>query len=437
MDEAWLSRMVVLIQDGLPLPEDDLQTLAALAAKEPSNLDLQVCLGHGLVNGERAEAALPIFERALIRKPDEVIILQGRARAFAALARYAEAEADLRRCLRIQPRHADSLRALALLRLRAGAPSECVKLLELVLETDRFDVEARQILEEAKALIASGATEVQHSHQPASREEFAEALTAALEARGLKSVADADRGILVVRFSKGRDGRLSLGSLFDAYASGTRGLEETVTTLADGLLLMKDPRRIPELDSVREQIFPVVRTPEFLVQSGPTLCAEGPAGLLVCFAIDYPDFVSYLPAEATEKWSVTPADMEKLAMANLARRLSAPARYRVVDGGLKESADQRWDLLAFEAGDGYDAARLLSPEHRALLESLAGGMLVAAIPTRAYALVARGSDAATLRFLGELARAESQTGQRVTERLFRISPGEPLGEWTPPPVARA
>src|SRR5690349_15433430 len=111
MDKAWLERMVTLIQEGEPLRDEDLQRLTALAAAEPLNLDLQVCLGHGLVNVDRSDEALPIFERALRKRPDEVIILQGRARAFAALERYEEAEGDLRRCLRIQPRHADSLRA--------------------------------------------------------------------------------------------------------------------------------------------------------------------------------------------------------------------------------------------------------------------------------------------------------------------------------------
>ena len=79
-------------------------------------------------------------------------------------------------------------------------------------------------------------------------------------------------------------------------------------------------------------------------------------------------------------------------------------------------------MLAFEAGDGYDASRMLAPRHRALLDAIHPGPWTVALPTVSYALLAREGDAGATALLRE-ACAESRQADGLCGELLRLSDG--------------
>ncbi|MFN7132887.1 MAG: DUF1444 family protein, partial [Myxococcales bacterium] len=243
----------------------------------------------------------------------------------------------------------------------------------------------------------------------------------ALTDQGLENRVDGGQRVLVVRFASGREARLSVGSLYDGYSAGDRGLDDAVGAIVRGLQQMRDPSRLPELAEVRERVFPVLRPKSFLAQSGPTLSTDAPGGLLLLYVVDYPDFVGYLPPETAEAWQLSMDELAQLAFANLDREPLAPTLYRVAGGGLEETRGDRWDLLAFDAGDGYDASRLLSKPHREAVRALSEGPWVVAMPTRAYALLARASDSRAVGFLKQIANEDASGPQAVTRELYLLS----------------
>lgn len=98
-----------------------------------------------------ADRTAQALERAERLEPGEILVMLAQARALAALERYAEAEARLRAVLARRSSHADAERALALLRLRDGAPEEARALARQVLEIDALDEPTGQTLAEAQA----------------------------------------------------------------------------------------------------------------------------------------------------------------------------------------------------------------------------------------------------------------------------------------------
>ncbi|HCF60142.1 MAG TPA: hypothetical protein DFS52_19370 [Myxococcales bacterium] len=119
-------------------------------------------------------------------------------------------------------------------------------------------------------------------------------------------------------------------------------------------------------------------------------------------------------------------------MTNLERNPVPPNRYRIGPRGLEPAAagSERWDLLAFEAGDGYDTSRLLSPAHQALLDHVDRIPWVVAMPASACALLARLHDDSTLEVLKGIAKGAAQSEGAPTAQLFRIDAGrlEPFAD---------
>ncbi|MGI5863792.1 MAG: tetratricopeptide repeat protein [Myxococcales bacterium] len=396
MDERTLEPIVARVEAGYPLSERALELLERAVQERPGNLDWLLCLAHALINSERAAQALPLLERAAASRPNETLVLLARARALGALERYGEAERDLRAILARSPGHADALRALALLRLRSGAPREAAEMIRRVLAIDPLDEEARAVLAEIEASVGP-----QPEEPSISRSDFARELQTSLTERGLKSRADAEASLIVVELAPRREVRLSLTELWEKALGERRGHAWFIEDLVGRLSRLKAPERVPPLEQVRERIFPVLRPKSFLERSGPALQSEAPAGLLWLFALDHPDFVSYLPPECSQQWGLKVPEIAEIAMANLGRAPVPPTRYRVGPRSLEPVAadSERWDLLAFEAGDGYDTSRLLSPAHQALLDQIDRIPWVAAMPESACALLARLHDKSALEVL--------------------------------------
>ncbi len=426
LEDPALAPLVSLVEEGATLADSQLDQLRRAVESRPDSADWLLCLGHALVNSERSQEALPFFDRAATARPDAVLVYVGRARCLGALERYSEAGAELRQALKRFPRHADALRALALLRLRAGALAEAVELCERVLEVDPIDEETKLILAEAKAGLANAG--LPSAQSPGTLEDFARDLQRSLAERGLKSAIDPAAGMLVIELTADRQGRMALAGLWDACKADARGRAAYIEGFVGSLARMQAPERVPPLEKVRERVFPVLRTERFLERSGPALRAPASAGLLWLYALDHPDFVSYLPPECASAWGISPEELARIALANLERAVRPPARYRIRPTGLEPAPTGRWHLVAFDAGDGYDASRLCSPAHLKLLEAIDPGGWVAALPTVSYALLAREQDRDAIAFLRVLAQQEGSGDQGLSTSLYRLTKGglEPL-----------
>lgn len=416
--------LVARVERGEALSESDLAKLERACDERPDSLDRLLCLSHALVNSERPARALSVLARAVERAPAEPLARLARARALGALERFSEAGRELEAVLARAPGHADAMRALALLRLKAGAPSDAARLARQVLERDPVDEASKQILAEAEAAMAStpDASPAPAVASEPSVEALAADLRRSLAERGLKSKLDTDRASLLVELQPGRVGRLSLPSLHQAALADPRGAAAFVEATVGSLSRLQAPPELPELASVRERIFPALRTAEFPKKAGDVLSMPGPAGLLWAFALDHPGFVTFLPARAAAAWSVGTDELFRLAMENLERAPVAPTRYRSKDGRLSET-DRDWDVLAFDAGDGYDAARLLAPKHRALVDALHPGPWTVALPTTGYVLLAREGEKAVRELLEAAARSEGGRPDGMSPALFRLADG--------------
>lgn len=151
-----LDALVARVEAGDALTEAELDRLGREVQARPQSLDWRLCLAHALVNSDLPHRALEVLRFEGATGMHEILLHIVRARALGALERYGEAEAELRKILRIYPGHADALRALALLRLREGAPAQAVQLCEEVLMTDPLDDATKQILANAREALAAG-----------------------------------------------------------------------------------------------------------------------------------------------------------------------------------------------------------------------------------------------------------------------------------------
>jgi len=90
---------------------------------------------------------------------------------------------------------------------------------------------------------------------------------------------------------------------------------------------------------------------------------DGPAGLLVAYAIRAGGFDVLVNADHLLEWRISPDDLRAAAMANLGRWSAGVGWTDEVDGQRR--------LLSSDSGDGYDASRILLPEvRRYLVEQL-------------------------------------------------------------------
>ncbi len=149
-----LDALVARVEEGEALSERELDRIGREVRARPESLDWRLCFAHALINSDLPHRALEVLRFEGASGMHEILLHIVRARALGSLERYGEAEAELKKILRIYPGHADALRALALLRLREGAPEQAARLCEEVLMTDPLDDATRQILANARDAMA-------------------------------------------------------------------------------------------------------------------------------------------------------------------------------------------------------------------------------------------------------------------------------------------
>ena len=285
-----LDSLVTRVEEGDALNDEELALIGRQVEERPDSLDWRLCFAHALINSDFPQKALELLHFEGAEGMHEILLHIVRARAYGAMERYGEAEAELKKILRIYPGHADALRALALLRLREGAPAEAVRLCEDVLTTDPLDDATKQILAAAKEAMdgvqptseACGAKEADAAGQTSGNADapaaappvmsrierlslgrFLQKLREALTASGLKhriSVRDMElfvdlpvRGMVRVsiepfwREGRGTDAKRaeSVGRLVDEL---TRLDREGLLSASDGsglILLPCNPRNLP------------------------------------------------------------------------------------------------------------------------------------------------------------------------------------------------
>lgn len=106
------------------------------------------------------------------------------------------------------------------------------------------------------------------------------------------------------------------------------------------------------------------------------LTDEGPAGLVVVYALDAGAYDIIVNGDHVRSWGISADDLRDAALANLAAwSSSAPWTDEI-------SGDRR--LVSSDTGDGWDAVRILLPEVRAhLVEELApAGRILIGLPER-------------------------------------------------------
>jgi len=156
------------------------------------------------------------------------------------------------------------------------------------------------------------------------------------------------------------------------------------------------------------------------------LVDEGPAGLLVAYAIRAGGFDVLINADHLLEWRITPDDLRSVAMTNLAAWSDGIAWTDEADG------DRR--LLSSDSGTGADAARILLPEVRRFLAAQLGrdGRVMAAVPER-HLLVAASLRPDDAEFAGQFeefvaAHAEG-ADEPIDRRVFELV-GEDLRPFT-------
>jgi Flp pilus assembly protein TadD len=130
--ERLLERADALAAGARPL--DALPVYRELLAAEPEQVDARMHLVRLLLRLDEREQAAALLSEALTRSPDETELLVLRGGIYGQLRRYAEADGDFRRVLRLHPSHAPAHLELGRLLGRRGLAAEAVGHLQRSLE---------------------------------------------------------------------------------------------------------------------------------------------------------------------------------------------------------------------------------------------------------------------------------------------------------------
>ncbi|MBF5042444.1 tetratricopeptide repeat protein [Aggregicoccus sp. 17bor-14] len=371
------------VEAGERLSPAELALLEAAAARE-GGPTLRLALAHARIDAGAELEALRLLE-ALVRDfPRELQVHLGHARALLALERYREGEAALQRALALAPEDPEALKVLAVLALRRGERARAAELVARVLRADPLDEEARLLEAElagtpgesceaggtTESVVARGESVRSGTRAPseaaagrdmsaASRASFVDALIGALRGQGALHRVEGEQ--LWVQPRQGPLSRVDLASLHAGFVASGEALEGHVSALAARL---REGGGEASADELLAQVLPVLRPDGFVTRAFGSLHREGPAGLRVFYVLQDPELVRYVPREA---WGLAPETVDAAAWRNLEARPAALRPVQRDEQGGVALASETTGLWAVAAGDGSDAARLLTHELQARL----------------------------------------------------------------------
>ncbi|HLS47835.1 MAG TPA: tetratricopeptide repeat protein [Gemmatimonadales bacterium] len=102
----------------------------AILGRDPRQVDARIGLARSLDADDQPEAALATLTEAIELAPDQTEYLVVRGSILGRIRRFPEAEADLRKVLKLHPAHGPALHELGLLLLRKGLAAPAAELLQ-------------------------------------------------------------------------------------------------------------------------------------------------------------------------------------------------------------------------------------------------------------------------------------------------------------------
>ncbi|HEX6643154.1 MAG TPA: tetratricopeptide repeat protein [Gemmatimonadales bacterium] len=102
----------------------------AILSKDPRQVDARIGLARAFEADDQPEAALATLTEAIDLSPDQTEYLVVRGGVYGRMRRFAEAEADLRKVLKLHPAHGPALHELGLILLRKGLAAPAAELLQ-------------------------------------------------------------------------------------------------------------------------------------------------------------------------------------------------------------------------------------------------------------------------------------------------------------------
>jgi tetratricopeptide (TPR) repeat protein len=390
--DAALERLLEKVEAGEALTDAELAELSTWARQDGGRV-ARTAVAQALLERDAVPDAMAVLDGLEKDFPHDVQVALARARAFVSLEKWAEAEPPLQRALKLSPGDPEAKKALAALAMRRGEIARARQLVTEVLRDDPFDGEAQQLSAELDA------PEEQPAQTIPLLGDFTARLVKQLKSQSTPHLLQKDQ--LLVRLGKGGVARLDLKSLYRGFLDGQASLDVSVEALGRELAersLGLPTGRLPLLATV----LPLLRESSFLDRAVGAAHREGPAGLLIFYALKDSELVRYVPTGALSTHRLSLEELDAAAWRNLELEPSLPRPLELESGALR-LASAPTGLWALARGDGHDAARLLcASQKQQLLEKVGAGPLRLYLGLRELVMVCPEADAANVAKIGNL-----------------------------------
>jgi uncharacterized protein YtpQ (UPF0354 family) len=236
-----------------------------------------------------------------------------------------------------------------------------------------------------------------------------------------------DELALTIKNVNGFEANTHLGNAYLAYSSGTRLLEVVINEqLASFEAIVK-----PETVKTSEQIFPVIRSADFIAASKQQLQEAGFTGdklpfcyeqinsdLYLLYVLDTSTGMQYLSPEIAETLGIQQDQLKQLGLEHL------KLHFQKYDASLEKIDIQcQGTLYRFRVDGNYDTSLLAFPAKIAEIAQAIGDTPVIFVPARDMVLIAGKSDVQAIELGAHLAE------KGYAELAYSISPyGYVVGE---------
>jgi len=186
--------------------------------------------------------------------------------------------------------------------------------------------------------------------------------------------------VLSVRFG---DAQMGLSNAYRQYIATPEHFDELVTQVlerAERLQSVSPQRFDPTLDAVRERIMPMLYPRDHWQELFPNHVGESWVGpLAILYVVDQPDTYWYVRDDLLDKWGISRAKLDELALSNLR------AYWEVTPMQLHVAPGEHGPSMVLPASrDSYNAVRFLCPHFRDQLLELFGRPFVIGLPNRDF-----------------------------------------------------